>query len=233
MSWLLDVLVLVLFFGTVICYTKKGFVKTILGFGRTLIAAILSWMFGPKLGVFISEKIIGNKITQKVYNILISAFDNTAETFDLSLLFDHSTEGFDRLVERLGGDMSALEEKYGDMTAATREHLVDLSHQIAQPITIIIANLLGYLLVFFAVFLFFVLFSGVISKIFELPILKQINRFFGFLLGLAFGALNSVIFCVFGSYVLPFIAALTAAFVADDLIASTVLFKIIAQFKLF
>lgn len=233
MSWLLDVLVLVLFFGTVICYTKKGFVKTILGFGKTLIAAILSWLFGPKLGIFIAEKIIGNKITQQVYNILISAFDHTAETFDLSLLFDRSSEGFDRLVERLGGNMATLEEKYGDMTNATREHLVELSHQIAKPITTVIANLLGYLLVFLAVFLFFALFSGVISKIFELPVLKQINRFFGFLLGLAFGALNSVIFCIFGSFVLPFIAAITAAFIADDLIAGTVLFRIIAQLKLF
>lgn len=233
MSWLLDVLVIVLFFGTIICYTKKGFVKTVLGFGRTLIAALLSWMLGPKLGIIIAEKIIGNKITQKVYNIIISAYDHTAETFDLSSLFDQSSEGFDRLVERLGGNMSALEEKYGDMTTATREHLVELSHQVAQPITTVISNLLGYLLVFLAVFLFFVLFSGVISKIFELPVLKQINRFFGFLLGLAFGALNSVIFCVFGSFLLPFIAALTAAFVADDLIASTVIFKIIAQLKLF
>jgi uncharacterized membrane protein required for colicin V production len=88
-------------------------------------------------------------------------------------------------------------------------------------------------LVFLASYLLFALLAVLLTKIFELPLLKQINRFLGFLLGLAFGVLNTFIFCFFSTYLLPFIAAITATFVAEDLIAGTVLFQAISQFKFF
>jgi uncharacterized membrane protein required for colicin V production len=233
MSWILDVLILVIFFGTIINYTGKGFVKSILGFGRTLISAVLTWVFGPTLANVIADRIIGNKIAEKTYNILAAGFEGTAETFDLSQLFKQAPEGFVRLVQRFGGNLADLETKFGNMTAATQQDLVALSDSIAQPITTVISKLFGYLLVFLASYLLFALLAMLLTKIFELPLLKQINRFLGFLLGLAFGVLNTFIFCFFSTYLLPFIAAITATFVAEDLIAGTVLFQAISQFKFF
>ena len=233
MSWILDALVLLVLLGTIIVYTKRGFVKTVLGFGKTLISIIVATLLGPKLSTFIAEKIIGNRITQKVYNILMSLYSGSSETFDLSQLFEQLPEGFVRMVETLGGNVAELETKYGNMTAATKDTLVDFSQNIAQPITRIISDLFGYLLVFLATYVCFALLASIIAKIFEIPLLKQVNHFLGFVLGLAFGVLNTFIFCFFGSYLLPFIATITSAFVAEDLIAGTMLFQAIAQFKLF
>ena len=233
MSWILDALIIVIFLGTVIKYTRQGFVRSILDFGRTLFSAIAAWFLGPKLATVIAERVIGNRIIQKTYNFLASSFEGATDTFNLELLFDRAPDGFIQLVERFGGNLAELDAKYGHMTEATREDLVDLSHSIAQPITNIIASLCGYLLVFLAVSLCFVLLSGLLSKVFELPLLKQFNRVLGFLLGLVFGALNTVIVTFIATYLLPFIAAITAAFVAEDLIAGTKIFQIIAQIKLF
>ena len=233
MSWILDVLIIVIFLGTVIKYTCQGFVKSFLDFGRTLIAAFLAWLFGPKLAVVIAEKVIGNRIKQKTYNILASSFEGASDKFNLAQLFEQAPDGFIRLVERLGGNISELEAKYGHMTEASREDLVELSHSIAQPITNIISTLFGYLIIFLVASLCFAILSKLITKIFELPVLKQFNRLLGFILGLIFGAMNTLIFCFFATYLLPFIAAITAAFVAEDLIAGTTIFQVIAQIKLF
>ena len=233
MSWILDVLVIAIFIGTIIYYARKGFVKSVLGFGRTLISAILSWLLGPKLAAVIAEKVIGNAIAQKVYGLLTSAYDTSMETFDLSLLFEQAPEGFVKTVERFGGDFAELKTKYGDMTAATEDNLMELSRSIAAPITTILSNLFGYLLIFIAAYLLFIIFAGIISKIFELPLLRQINQFLGFLLGIAFGVLNTVIFCFLGAHVLHLLAAFTARFVAEDLIAGSQLFQVIASIHFF
>lgn len=224
-------LLIALIAGTILYYWRRGFVKAILGFGRTLLSALAAWFLGPKLGTVIAEKIIGNKITQKVYNMLVSLFDSTAETFNFSQMFEQ--EGFASTVERFGGDMAALEAKYGDMTNATRENLIDLSQSIAAPITTLIANLFGCLLVFLIVYILFIVFSGVLSKICELPVLKQINHLLGLVLGVLFAALNAVIFCVLGAYLLKFIGATSGKFVASTLIEGTKLFRLIANLKLF
>ena len=233
MSWILDVLIIVIFFGTVIGYTRRGFVKSILGFGRTLISAILSWFFGPDLASWISEKIIGDKITQNVYDIMVSGFGGDSDKFNFARLFEQAPEGFVRFVERLGGNLEDLKAKYGSITEASPQELTELSQSIAAPINTVISYLFGYLIVFLAAYLGFVLLAGILTKVFELPLLRQLNSFLGFILGLAFGVLNTAIFCFFGSYLIPFLAAITAAFVAEDLIAGSVLFEFLLQFKLF
>ena len=233
MSWILDVLVIAVFLGTIITYTKQGFVKAVLGFGKTLISAIVAAFFGPKLSIFIADKLIGNRIVQQVYSILLSLYSGSAETFDLSQLFEQLPEGFVRMVQTFGGDLSELEAQYGNMTAATEQNLMSFSQSIAQPITRVISDLFGYLLVFLAAYVCFALFASLICKVFEIPMLKQINHVLGFILGFVFGAVNTFIFCFFGNYLIPFLAAITSAFVAEDLIAGSILFRAIVEFKLF
>ncbi|MBQ7321201.1 MAG: CvpA family protein [Clostridia bacterium] len=233
MSWILDVLLIAIVLGTLVYYTHRGFVKAVLGFGRTLLSFLLAMLLGPKLGGVIATKLIGNKIADRVYNLLVSFFDKQTESFDLSELFDKMPEAFVSLVERFGGNMAELEAKYGDLTAATRENLTDLSQTIAAPITTVISNLFGYLIVFLVAFVLLILFTGVLSKIFELPVLKQINHLLGFVLGLLFAVLNAFIFCFIGAYLLKFIGAASGKFVAEELIEGTRLFQLIANIKLF
>lgn len=232
-SWILDVLLIALVLGTILFHWRRGFVKAILGFGRTLISAILAWFFGPKMAAVIADRFIGNKVTQKIYDLLTSMFDNATETIDLSLLFEQAPEKFVNIVERFGGNMADLETKYGDMTAATRDNLYDLSQSIAAPITSLISNLLGYVLVFVAAFLLFFVLSAILTKIFELPVLKQLNHILGLLLGILFAVLNAILFCLIGGYLLKLIGPATGKFVAEELIAETHLFRLIAEIKLF
>ena len=94
MHIVLDLILFALIAGTVIYYWKRGFVKSVLGFGRTLLSFIIAWLLGPKLGHVISQKIIGNKITQKVYNMLSSLYETAEDTFDLSKLFENTPRLF-------------------------------------------------------------------------------------------------------------------------------------------
>ena len=231
MSWILDILLVAIVLGTICFYWRRGFVKALFSFGRTLISLVLAWVFGPKLGAALVERLIGNKITQKIYHMLSSFFDSAAETINLSQLFEQAPESFVKTVERFGGDMAKLEAKYGSMTEATHETLMELSQSIAAPIMALIGNLLGFVIVFILAFLFFLLFSGILAKIFELPVLKQINHLLGLLLGILIAALYAVLFCFIMSHLLRFVGSSSGKFVAEELISSTHLFRLIANIK--
>ena len=233
MSWILDVLLIALVAGTILFYWRRGFVKAVLGFGRALISVVIAWLCGPKLGAVIADKVIGNKIAQKVYDLLCSMFDSAVETVNLQQLFDHAPESFVKIVERLGGSMAELEAQYGDMTAATHETLFELAQSIAAPITMLISNLVGYVLVFIIAFVLLLVFSGLLEKIFKLPLLKQLNHLLGFLLGIVIAMLYAVLFCFLGAYLLNLIGAATGKFIAEELIAGTSVFRLIANIKLF
>ncbi len=233
MSWILDILLVALIAGTILFYWRRGFIKAILSFGRILISAVTAWFFGPKLGAVIADKVIGNKITQKVYDLLSSMFDGAAETINLQQLFEQAPETLVKTVERFGGSMADLEAKYGDMTAATHETLFDLAQNIAAPITTLISNLIGCVLVFVVAFILLLVLSGLLTKICELPVLKQINHLLGLLLGILIALLYAALFCILGSYLLNLIGAVTGKFNAEELIAGTYIFRWIANIKLF
>ena len=233
MNWLLDILLVAIIIGTVCFYWKRGFVKAILSFGRTLVSALVAWIFGPKVGNVIAKRVIGNKITQKVYDTMAAIFDSAAESFNLSELFERAPENFIKILERFGGSVEELEAKYGSMTEATHETLFELAQSIADPITKLLSNVAGFLIIFLITFLLFFVFTGILSKIFELPVLKQINHLLGFLLGVLLAALYAVLFCVIGSYLLRLIGSASGKFVAEELISSTHLFRLIAKIKLF
>ena len=233
MPWVLDLLLVIFFVATIISYTRKGFVKSIMESGRGTLSLLLAWSFGPKLGAIISEKFLGDKIANRIYNSLASFFDSTAETFDLSQLFAQAPENFVKTVNRFGTDLTALEAQYGNMTAASKDNLLDLSQSIADPVNTLVGNLCGYIIVFIVAYLLLILLTGIISKIFELPVLKQINRFLGFILGLVFGVINVLMICYFGTYLLQLLTTFNDTWDTAAWVEGTKLFKIIAQFKIF
>lgn len=233
MNWILDIGLVALVVGTIIFHWRRGFIKAILGFGRTLLSVLAAIFLGPKVGAIVAEKVIGDKIANKVYESMASIFDSAAETVDLSQLFEQAPESFVKLIERFGCNLADLEAKYGDMTAATHETLFDLAQTISAPVTTLCSNLIGIVAVFLVTFLFLLLFSGLFQKLFDLPVLKQINHLLGLILGILIAALNAFLFCVPGSYLLNLIGTMTGKFVAEDIIAATYLFELIANIKIF
>lgn len=231
MSWILDILLIGIVLGTIFFYWHRGFVRSILTFGRILISSLAATLLGPKVGGVLADMFLGNVITQKVHSMLTSLLGSTAESVNLDPLLQQ--ESFVSMVERFGGSMAEIEAKYGNMASATQDTLMDLAQTIAAPITTMISNLLGYLIVFAIVYILFFVFTGILSKIFELPVLKQINKLLGLLLGILIAALYALIFCILGSYLLRFIGAVSGKFIADQLIEGTKLFRLIANLKLF
>lgn len=233
MSWILDVVLLALIAGTIIFYSHRGFIKTVLGFGRTVLGVILAWFLGPKLGMAIVNRFWAEKITEKVYNVLCSLFDAGAESFDLSALFDRLPEAFLQLIRLFGADLEALEAQFGAMTAATRENLTDFAQSIAQPIMNLLGNFIGFALVFFGTCLAVAILSGILSKIFELPVLKQINGFLGFALGVACAVLNALVFCTLSYYVIQYIGTVTESFDGVAFMEGAKIYSIVSKYKFF
>ena len=61
--------------------------------------------------------------------------------------------------------------------------------------SVFISNAMAYILVFFASLLSISLVALLLDKVCDLPILKQLNKFMGFVLGVLCAAINLVAFC--------------------------------------
>jgi hypothetical protein len=69
-------------------YCRKGLFKTLLGFGKTIISAILAFLFGKVIGNFLAENFFNEKITGLVYNGILQVYGEENLFFDISQIVD-------------------------------------------------------------------------------------------------------------------------------------------------
>lgn len=233
LSWILDVVLIALVLGTIVFYTKRGFIRSVLGFGKKIVSLALAWFVGPKLGVPLVNRFLGNAITGKIYNMLCSAFDAGTESLNVGDIIDGLPDAFVALMRLFGTDVEALKSQYGEMTQATRENLVAVSENISAPILTFLGNVIGFLLVFLVAYLTITLLSGILGKIFELPILKQINGLLGFLLGIICSVLFALIFCTLSYYIIKCAGTLSGKFDGVEWMKGARIFSFVLKYKFF
>ena len=63
MSWILDILLIGIVLGTIFFYWHRGFVRSILTFGRVLISSLAATLFGPKIGDILADMFLSKRFT--------------------------------------------------------------------------------------------------------------------------------------------------------------------------
>ena len=118
MVWVLDLvpIAILLFFAAL--FAVRGFLKSVLSFGKTFISVIVAYIFGKPVSRLLESRVFSTKITDFIYDKLSGLYDSAAETFDLSVVFDKLNNNFS-WVKSFGVDIGKLEEQYG--TIDTRE----------------------------------------------------------------------------------------------------------------
>lgn len=232
MNYILDLAIVIIFAITIAVYYKRGFVKSVLGFGKVILAVIFSSVFGRALGGVLAEKFFNAKMTEIIHSNLTGLYDAGTEAFDLSALAEKLPASLRLAAERAGVDMDSLLSGYSGETAASGEKLYELSEKIALPIAGFIAAVLGFIIVFIVAYLLLMLAALIIEAIAELPIIRGFNRLLGLLLGVA----CAIIFVFLFVFAVNFTFLLVDAGGERGLLESidkTVLFKFFSQMKFF
>lgn len=227
MNYLLDGLLLAIVIFTVFIYYRRGFVKAVLGFGKTLLSFVCAALFGTALGNLLAEHYFNGKLTETVYNTLYNLCAGEGG-LDISKLADSMPESLRMLATQCGCDVDAVIASYTD-AATVEARLTDIATQIALPISGVISKLIGYALVFVAAYLVLLLVAFVLEGVAELPVLRTFNHLFGLALGLVCAVIFAFIFVFVARAVLYFVIASGDASRATDIVESTLLFKYLCR----
>ena len=76
LNYLIDVIFLLIAIITVIVFTKRGFVQALFDHGKKIMAVIISYVFGPKVGEFIYDKFIYGRIYSWISSKIDAVFNS-------------------------------------------------------------------------------------------------------------------------------------------------------------
>lgn len=226
MGYLLDLAtagVLILF---LILGAKRGAVRSLLNLGSTVLVVFLSSWLGKLLAQFIYGAFIQKGLTDTIAKSLADnakqAGTDTYVTSVLSSLPQYIRDS----ISALGIDLSSFTSSIDSTQSVNlwaNSAAVQLEKLLA-PIYTALISLVSVLALFIILMIFRKILVNIICKVFDLPVLKQVNGFVGAIVGLLEGVLFIFIICMVLHIMLPYQAEIPAIF-SDSSINSTILFK--------
>lgn len=219
MHILFDILLVVLFGFLVLMGYLRGFMKTVLSFGRLFLTVILTLLFGSAFSGWIDKTFVNPKVFESVYAKVSEVAGNAAE-------------GVEGLIERIPAafrgfvDTAALQDKYGEGGATMEAMVTDVSHTISDAMSIVISTVIGYLLLFVIIFILLTVAIFIVGKLVKLPVIKGCDKF----LGLGVGVISGLIAVTLVSTVLYAIVYVTGDMSAFD---NSVIFKLVHKINFF
>ena len=233
MSLFLDVSLLIIIVATILSCWFKGFIRSIFGLAKSLLCMVMAYLFGPMVSSWIAERWIGGRVTQFVYDRLLSMFDAGAESFDLTQVQLKLPSWLNFILEKMGLDVTTLAGDFAHQTEADADGLWQLSSTLARPVTNLLSDLIGYVAVFLIAMLLFSLIASVLVKIANLPVLRKIDRALGLVLGIGCALIYAAVYTFLMYAVMNLAEAGFDGFSFQEAFEKTLLFKYCFNYNIF
>ena len=191
MSYLVDLIIILISLITVIISAKKGFVATV----TKAVGFILAFVVAMNLGAYLSDFTYDKIIEPSLVETTVSAISDTVEDTSKNV-FEALPSFIGENLDKFGISKDSLSFTSADSKAKIEKAVSDISRENIKPV---VSNLLSILftVIIFVILLIVVKFlSKFINKLFSFSIVGKLNRFLGGLLGLPLGVVYSFLFCI-------------------------------------
>ena len=187
LPYLADAVIVVIFLLFIILGVKRGFVRSVLDLVGTLAAMLVSMWFSGIAAQWFFSTFLQESLTRQIAEALQAAPAADAAEAVLSVV-----------PEILRGGLEA----FGITSDAINQAVAGTSGQAAEAVVAVLAPMvvsalrgLFALVLFIFLLVIFRILSGVVCRIFRLPVLRQLDKGLGILLGVAQAALITVLLC--------------------------------------
>ncbi len=187
MSIAVDILIVLIFVGIVVFFTKYGLDRAVLKIGNAWLSLALTLLIGPLVTGWLENLFLRDFLIDGVYNSLIDLIEHNANGYNLAELFDNLPQGFVNFLDGLGASLSALEAEFGSYTEAGNEIIRVMAERIATPCINVISTLIGHILGFIVPWLFFRWLKFEVEKDAAHKFFRVFDHIGGFLVGVAGG----------------------------------------------
>ena len=193
MGFILDIILLAIGVGCVIYGWKKGFFQSVVSLLSGVCSLLLAYTITPSFGEYIKERFVIDKIAGSITTTFASIAQvgkdgGEAAVYDVKLLLDSAQ--FTDTVNQCGADETSVRAIIETTSATTREAVENVAYAVAEPISEALSNIVAFICVFVAALIVIRIVTWLVSLVFKLPILRELDKG----LGLVFGVVSAVFF---------------------------------------
>ncbi len=228
MSFLLDVVLIVICLAIIILATKRGFVRSLMGFVSKIVALIVAYTFTPALADFLKTKYILGPLVSNIQTTLRQYVLINGE-YDFSRLTENIPDGVSSLLARYNVTPETLTETVSSAQASGETALENVSRAVADPVASMISTALSFILIFAAACIVLGIITAVINCAFKLPVLRTANTVLGFALGVCSAVLVMFAYSSVVSVLVTSLGAISQDRFGAQVIESTLLVKLFSH----
>ena len=225
----IDLLLIAVFVIAILLAARKGLVRGIIGRIGNVVAVVVAFMFSGSLGSYINSNFLYQPMRQWVINMLSpTSGGTTASISDLNFdeLFSDMPQFFSEILKHLGLNSSQLAESYSSMKVnGVEEAKSAVIDMMVSPMADICGRVIAFVVIFILALIAINIIVWLLDFVVELPILRQINKIGGIVLG----AINGILFV----FILAGVINISIGYIMNDRTAeeidkieeSTVIYK--------
>ncbi len=193
MSFVIDLIIIIVAVTAVWHGIAKGFVKSGMRFASIIIALICVFSFTTPVAAWLEESFVKQRVSSLTEDTLGSIVNAGAERLDIDEVLSDRPESLSNFADRFKFDISDIEEYYNDfLTNLTQsDALKALSDKIADPTASAISTVCAAIIIFLAVMIICAIATWLLELLCRLPVLKQLNKLLGGLFGVGSALLCS------------------------------------------
>ena len=190
MDFIVDFLIVAVFALCIFVGVKNGLIRSIIGLVVVAAAAALA--------VWLSEPVASG-----IYDLFIKKSLETAVAAQLTSqnvqeVISSLPAAIVKAAQSMGVDIAAISEKAGSVDLSASNIAAEICDSVAKPIAVAVLKVLSFAVIFFVCDFFLQIAAKAVCKLFELPVIRSVNR----TLGGVFGALKGVFVAVFACLLL-------------------------------
>ena len=187
LPYLADAVIVVIFLLFIILGVKRGFVRSVLDLVGTLAAMLVSMWFSGIAAQWVFSTFLQESLTRQIEEALQAAPAADAADAVLSVVPEILRGG----LEAFGITSDAINQAVAGTSGQAAAAVV----AVLSPMVVSVLRGLFALVLFVFLLVIFRILSGVVCRIFRLPVLRQLDKGLGILLGVAQAALITVLLC--------------------------------------
>ena len=193
----LDVALLSLVIFIIIRSIVKGFVGSVFKLYKIIAVVLLTVLLGGAVVTMCRELFVAGWFDGRFAAKFAASAAGEVDKVSFESLMDTLPTFFRNIVP-----IEQLQEQYLSLSGGATDAASKLGETVDNALITVVSNIIGYVITFVAAFLVLSLVAWILEKFVQLPVLKQIDKLFGFFWGVACAYLwASVVVCVVGFFV--------------------------------
>lgn len=229
----IDLILAAVIIGFAVNGFKKGFIKSLLGLGVSVIAVAITMNTYPIAANWLRDTVIYEQLTEKLNGKIQEYLANGTNNDNVSQLFSDAPSQLNDILSSFGFDSQKALDKFNEFAdKGTDAALKGLADYIVEPAAKTLSNAVAIIVVFLLSVLLLTLVIRILDLIFKLPVLNFANRLGGLIVGLAAAFIVSSIICTATSIALPYIEG-AGINITEQQLSRTLLFSNVSKINPF